>query len=54
MTTSGWLNSSTDSNGIDKTRGTFTIEAGDLPVSKRIFDLEIPAHLSNVYISCFL
>ena len=55
MTASSRINSHTDLNRIDKTRGNFIVERGDLTVKERIFDQQKHSHHNNgLHCSCYL
>ena len=48
MTTSSKINSKTDLNKIDETRGSITVEEGDLLVNERNCDRQTHSHHSMI------
>ena len=54
MTASSRINSHTDLNRIDETRGNITVEEGDLLVNEKNIDRQTHAHHSNLKISAYL
>ena len=51
MTASSRINSHTDLNRIDETRGNITVEGGDLLVDERNIDQQPPTHHTNQYVA---